>query len=264
MLSQHLLNFKRVVNVGHRFLAHHSPLILTGLGVSGVVTTAVLAVKATPKALQILEEEKEHLDQIEKEQNAWMCKFEVVKLVGPEYVPAIGMGLATCACIIGAHNIHTRRNAALASLYALSEKTLIAFQEKVVEDYSEGKLQKLKDGVVQKKIEQNPPSTDKVVLTGKGDHLFHDSHSGRYFRSSVDAVKIAFLKLSTLFTSDNFVTLNELYYELGLDPVKMGDMVGWHAEGGNIEPSFTTALTLGDEPCVVLDITVLPEFIPNH
>ena len=34
----------------------HSPEILTGIGIAGMITTTVMAVKATPKALILLEE----------------------------------------------------------------------------------------------------------------------------------------------------------------------------------------------------------------
>ena len=34
----------------------HSPEILTGIGIAGMLTTTILAVKATPKAIRIIEE----------------------------------------------------------------------------------------------------------------------------------------------------------------------------------------------------------------
>lgn len=42
----------------------HSPEILTGVGIAGMVTTTVMAVRATPKAIQLLDEEKrrQHTD----------------------------------------------------------------------------------------------------------------------------------------------------------------------------------------------------------
>ena len=40
----------------------HSPEILTGIGIAGMITTTVMAVKATPKALILLEEKKDQFD----------------------------------------------------------------------------------------------------------------------------------------------------------------------------------------------------------
>ena len=34
----------------------HSPEILTGIGIAGMITTTVMAVRATPKALILIEE----------------------------------------------------------------------------------------------------------------------------------------------------------------------------------------------------------------
>ena len=39
-----------------KYLQHNTPVILSGLASIGVVVTAVTAVKATPKAIQLLEE----------------------------------------------------------------------------------------------------------------------------------------------------------------------------------------------------------------
>ena len=36
----------------------HSPEILTGIGIVGMISTTVLAVRATPKALMLIEEKK--------------------------------------------------------------------------------------------------------------------------------------------------------------------------------------------------------------
>lgn len=41
----------------------HSPEILTGIGIAGMITTTVMAVRATPKALILIEEKKTNLKQ---------------------------------------------------------------------------------------------------------------------------------------------------------------------------------------------------------
>ena len=42
-------------------LRKHSPEILTGIGIAGMITTTVLAVRATPKALVCIDEKREEL-----------------------------------------------------------------------------------------------------------------------------------------------------------------------------------------------------------
>ena len=48
-----------LLNKAHLFLKRNSSSILTGIGAAGVVVTSVMAVKATPKAINIIKEAKE-------------------------------------------------------------------------------------------------------------------------------------------------------------------------------------------------------------
>ena len=111
----------------------HSPEILTGIGIAGMITTTVLAVRATPKALILIEEKKDELEVNEltpKEtvQAAWAC-----------YIPTAVIGTVSIACLIGASSVNMRRRAALATAYTLSESALKEYQEKVVETIGEKK-----------------------------------------------------------------------------------------------------------------------------
>ena len=156
------------------FLLKNDTYILTILGVAGTVTTAVLAVEATPKAMRLIEEEEQRrhsafLPTIEKIQIAWKC-----------YIPAAAVGATTIGCIIGLNNVHTRKNAALAGLYSLAQTTFKEYQEKVVETIGENKERKVRDEVDKDKILNNPPATD-VIFSGTGDVLCYDSITGRYF-----------------------------------------------------------------------------------
>ena len=59
-------------------VSKHSPEILTGIGIAGMITTTVLAVKATPKAIKLIEAEKrvKHVDTlspIDTVKTAWKC-----------------------------------------------------------------------------------------------------------------------------------------------------------------------------------------------
>ena len=56
----------------------HSPEILTGIGIAGMITTTVMAVRATPKALILIEERKEEigvnqLEAVDLIKTTWMC-----------------------------------------------------------------------------------------------------------------------------------------------------------------------------------------------
>ena len=49
-------NLKGIVRNVQTEVAKRSPQILMGVGITGMVTSTVLAVKATPKALKLIEE----------------------------------------------------------------------------------------------------------------------------------------------------------------------------------------------------------------
>ena len=92
-------------------ISKNSPHILTGIACAGVISTVVLAVKNTPQALAIIEEEERYR---ERKNIQSATKVEKVKLTWKCYAPATVMGVVTIGCILGANTVHTRRNAALA------------------------------------------------------------------------------------------------------------------------------------------------------
>ena len=49
-------NLKKIVRNVRIGIGEHSPKILMGVGIAGMVTTTIVAVKATPKALKMIEE----------------------------------------------------------------------------------------------------------------------------------------------------------------------------------------------------------------
>ena len=116
------------------FCVENSASILTGLGVVGVASTAVLAATATPKALRLLEE-KEKFKQ--EEYGYSLTRFEKVLAVAPAYIPAVLAGLATTSCILGANRINRYKQASLISAYTYLDSTFKEYQRKVKEVFGE-------------------------------------------------------------------------------------------------------------------------------
>ena len=116
------LNLSNISKGIRTAVTKHSPEILTGIGITGMITTTIMAVRATPKALILIEERGNSLTPIETVKAAWTC-----------YIPAAITGCLSIVCLIGASSVNVRRNAALAAAYTLSESALKEYQEKVVE-----------------------------------------------------------------------------------------------------------------------------------
>lgn len=230
----------------------NAPTILTGIAVTGLVSSVVLAIKATPKAMDyvILEENLKGDDLTKKEviQATWKC-----------YIPTAVMSGVSIACIIGSNKVNMRRGAALASAYSLTEATLKEYQNKVVEVVGEKKAGVIKDEIAKDVVAKNPASGQEVIITGKGETLCLDVLSGRYFKSDIEKIRKAENDLNSRMLRDEFISLNDVYYEFGLESTKLGDEMGWHQDDGLIYFEFSSQLTDGI-PCMVIDYQITPHY----
>lgn len=234
-------------------LSKHSPEILVGIGITGMVTTTVLAVKATPKALALIEETKK------AERKDKLTPIETVKATWKCYIPTVVTGVSSATCLICANRIHLRRSAALAAAYKISETALTEYREKVIETIGEKKEEVVREKVNKKRLEENPVSKNEVVVTKKGDTLCYDALSGRYFKSDIDKIKKAVNELNRRMLSWNYVSLNDFYDELGLSQIELGDDLGWNVDR-MIDVDFGSQLADDDTPCIVLEYLVAPKY----
>lgn len=233
----------------------HAPEILTGVGIAGMVITTVSAVKATPKALQIIEEKKK------KENKEELKPMEVVQATWKCYAPAVITGITSIGCLIGGSSVSARRNAALATAYNLSRTTLKDYKEKVIETIGEDKEQAIRDKIAKEKIEQNPVSKTQVIISEKGNTLCYDSVGGRYFRSDIDHINKVVNELNRRMLVEDYISLNDFYSELGLKDTDLGDEIGWNlGREGYIELDFSSQISEDGQPCLVIGFTVGPRY----
>ena len=248
-------NVTKFFNNAKAVLSKHSPEILTGIGVAGMITTTVLAVKATPKAMWLIEEEKYRL---EKED---LTVIETVKAAWKPYIPAVITGASSIACVIGASSVSARRNAALATAYQMSRTALTEYKSKVIETIGEKKERVVRDKIAQDKVENNPVSKSEVYITEKGETLFLDPLSQRYFKSDIEKVRKITNDLNYRMMNEMYISLNEFYNELGLSGTKIGDDMGWNINtSGMIEIDFSSQITDDGKPCIVLEYMVEPRY----
>lgn len=229
-----------------RTIVKYSPELLTGIGIAGMFSMAGLAVKATPKAIALLEEKKK------AESKEELTHVEIVKTTWKCYIPAVVAGTFSAACLIGANSVNARRNAALATAYKLSETALIEYREKATEVLGEKKEKLVREKVNQAKMEKHPVAKNEVIITEKGNTLCYDPTSGRYFKSDIDKIKRTENILNRKMLTEMYISLNEFYDELGLEQTSMGDTLGWNIDG-MIDIDFTSHLTPDGEPCLVMD-----------
>lgn len=236
-----------------KFVDSNSPVILTGMGLAGMITTVVFGIKATPKAEKIIKCEESQLERP-------LTKVEIVKHTWKCYIPTVAMGAASAACIIGGQSVSLRRNAALAGLYAFTDNTLKEYQDKVIETVGEKKNTDILDGMAKDIVDQNPVNELNVIRAG-GDHLCYDPLTGRYFRSDIELINRAVNNLNKCLIDDRYETLNDFYYLLGLPEVDsiVGEDLGWNTDK-LLNLGFSSQLASNGEPCIVLRYYVAPKF----
>ena len=251
------LNLPKLAKSAQLTIAKHSPEILTGIGIAGMITSGILAVRATPKALLLIEAKHTELG---LEHDEKLPPAEAVKVTWKCYIPAAVTSLMSIICLIGASSVSARRTAALATAYKLSETALAEYQEKVIEEVGEKKERVIRDKVAEECIKKDPVSNHEVIITGKGTTLCYDGTFGRYFRSDIDSIKKAINKVNRSVVTDMYVSLNDFYDEIGLSPTKIGDDLGWNLDDGEIDVDFSSQLTEDGTPCLVIRYTVAPKY----
>lgn len=196
------------------FFKRNGSTILTCVGGVGVVLTSVMAVKATPKAMTLLEAAKE-------EKGNELTKVEIIKTAGPAYIPAILVGVSTIACIFGANTLNKRQQAALMSAYALLDSSYKDYREKVKELYGEAGAEEIEEELARDTYEKTDISAEDEK------ELFYDSYSRRYFNSTMENVIKAEYEINRLLSLNGGAYLNEFYEMLDIPRVGFGDYLGW-------------------------------------
>ena len=235
-------------------LARHTPDILTWTGIAGMAGAAVMAVRATPEAMARVEEKRKkqggrELTVVEKAEAAWKC-----------YLPAAVTGALSAGCLVAANTAHGRRSAALAAACGMSETALREYREKTREVVGEKKDTAIREAVDRALMEKSDSDQEKAA--GSGSTLCYDTLLGRYFYSDMETIRSAVNTMNYRMTtgSETYVSLNELYMELGLPPADAGDLLGWYVSRGLVEVSFTTQLARGSTPCLVMTFATMPEY----
>lgn len=233
----------------------NKPFILMAISLLGVVATAVEAAYAKPKADALIM--KRHAERQEPETKAKEIARDVAVAV-PVYLPAMATGVMTIGCMVGSYSESSKRTAAYATAYTLTESKLKDYQAKVIETLGEKKEQKIRADIAKDKIAQNPPKEDFVL--NDQDTLFYDSASGRYFKANIEDVRRAIANLNERLYSEMFISLNDFYYEIGIPEIRLGENLGFNVEDGVINIPLDQWVDYNGKPCLMLDYDYATRF----
>ena len=211
-------------------LKRNSPTILTVIAAVGVVGTTVAAIKATPKAMKLLEKASD-------EKNDELTKLEVVKIAAPVYIPTVAIGVSTIVCMFGANTLNRKQQAALVSAYALVSNSYKEYKDKLKELYGEEAHQNIVDSIVKEKAKDVKITSESLCSINSLDasedesavRLFYDEFSQRYFESTLAKVIQSEYHLNRNFNIRGYCDVNEWYDLLGLTRTGSEDYIGWSA-----------------------------------
>ena len=236
----------------------HSPEILAFAGGVGVVTSAVMACKATLKVNDILDEAKNTVEKIHevREMPEMVDKYteedskkdlaivyiqtgvKLIKLYGPSVL----LGAASLGCIFTSHKILRKRNMALAAAYATVDRGFKEYRSRVVERFGKELDRELKYNIRAKEIEEVVVNEDGTQTSVENTveavdpnvyseyARFYDDGCLGWSKSSED--NLYFLKCQQNHANERLqakghLFLNEVYDMLGIPRTKAGQVVGW-------------------------------------
>lgn len=238
-----------------KLAADNSPLILTAVGVAGTITTAYLTGKTTIKAVD--EIRYAEYGSIGNSKHRSLTDRQKFKLVWRLYVPPACSAAVTIAAIVLANQIGTRRAAAVAAAYALSEQAFAEYRDKVVEKIGENKERQVRDELAQDRVAKHPVGTTQVVVAAGGDVLCFETHTGRYFRSDIETLKKAQNDLNYRILNDDYASLTDFYELIGLARTDISDEVGWKSDK-LLELEFSYTGAANGQPCLAITYNTMP------
>ena len=237
-----------------KMVVDNSPALMTAVGVVGTLTTAYLTGRASFKAAKAINiEEGWHQTQGED----ILTSREKMKLVWKLYIPAMATTALTVTAIVFANRVGSRRAAAVAVAYSITEKAFDEYKDKIKEKLGPGKEQAVRDEIAQDRITRNPVDSREVLITGTNEVLCFEMYSGRYFQSDMETLRKAENTVNRQIIGDGSASLTDFYYQVGLPSTKSSDEVGWNLDH-MLELKFSATLTPENKPCIAVDFRVTP------
>lgn len=218
------IDFKQWWNVFTTWANRHKREIATASGIAVMAGSLYSVHKSAP----IL---KEKLDA-----NPEMTRWEKAKTVASVYWPSALAFASATGLILWAHRIQSNRIVAATSATIFAQNELRKFQEAAVEKVGSDAVKEIKERVAEKKAEETPTPTDQRVLTMAylNKQLYCDEISGRKFFCNDDIINNAVNELNgKMIRGMDYISLNEWWTEIGLEPTTIGTELGWSVYNGS-------------------------------
>lgn len=231
--------------------AKHSPTLLFGAGVVGVIGSTVLACRATLKLEEVVHQTQNDLDtardlvhedysDTDRKKDITLIYVRSTARIAKLYGPSVCLGAASISALTASHKILNGRNVALTAAYAAIERGFHDYRARVVDRYGEEVDREMRYasedvGVINDKgrtVTEKRVSPDAATMYAR----FYDQMSPNW--SKDPETNLIFLRaqqnyLNDLLKARGHVFLNEVYSTLGIDHSEAGAVVGWVLGNGD-------------------------------
>lgn len=239
------------------------PQIATGAGIILALMAGIHAVKKTPEAIKLIEKKKE------EEKKDELTVVETIKTTWKCYLPSVIIFIIACLLIIGGQRVSTRRVAAAVTACSIYEGRIQQYEQAAKDVLGNKKEQEIRTRMAANEVNSKPPiNGEDIISTGRGNALFYDELSKRYFWSDPTFVDKAILNLNNRLFDEMYISLNDYWSALGLPLTKPGDQLCWCVDKGKIDPGNDVTLVQSGPyqgyPCRVLSFYVCPTYNYNE
>lgn len=257
------MTINQLVHKAIKFTTDNSPLILTSVGAVGALTTAVLTGKACWMASRIVFEAENEPEVHPNGYEARMVEikqltvFEKAKLVWPLFIPPLAVAAVTVTSIVMANRIGTRRAAAMAAAFSLSEKAFEEYRDKVVERVGKKDEREIREEISQERVDRAVAKPQQILIANEGDVPCYDQYSQREFFSTKQKIDDAVNQINYHITHNGYASLNDFYSLIELEITKFGEDLGWTSMD-LMEITYTSVVGRNDRPTLVINFPFEP------
>jgi Family of unknown function (DUF6353) len=253
------LNQAQIIKLAKFVIKENSTTVLTGVGVAGVIATAVLAGRASFKAAELIKETEELREAHDVTEP--LNVPDKIRVTWKAYIPPVLVGVGTITSIIAANRLASRKIGALIVASGVSERALKEYKERVVEKFGESEDKKIREEIAQNRIDHDVINKE-VIIVG-GEVLCYDMLTGRYFQSSHEAIMRAENVINRELVNFCAASMSEFFDELGVPATTFTDTHGWDVNN-HVEVQITATKTPDNRPCLALDFHPAPVYDYNR
>lgn len=238
------------------FIKNNTPALLTAVGITGFVSTALLTAKAGAEGERILEQERWDRAQAgHKLHGETITNREAIELTWKQYIPAGITLLISAGCVIGSHKLSAKHQAALLGIATMSEGYLADYKEKVIEVIGEKAEKEIVNQVATDRIERAQPNISQVLIAEEEVWCF-DTITSREFKSTVERLRRAENEINHQTQHDWCASLNDFYDKVGLPRAEIGEDIGWNSD--KLLDLQITTTKFKDKPMLAVDYRPRP------